>query len=42
MLAVSSSMMIQGEVAGRLKRMLIDTGFGVTLIREDVSRDVLI
>ena len=34
--AVSSSMMIQGEVAGRLTRMLIDTGSGVTLIREDV------
>ncbi|KAL5516359.1 hypothetical protein EMCRGX_G001657 [Ephydatia muelleri] len=39
--AVSSSMMIQGEVAGRLTRMLIDTGSGVTLIREDVWRDVL-
>ena len=41
MQAVSSSMMIQGEVAGRLTRMLIDTGSGVTLIREDVWRDVL-
>ncbi|KAL5518223.1 hypothetical protein EMCRGX_G003914 [Ephydatia muelleri] len=30
-----------GEVAGRLTRMLIDTGSGVTLIREDVWRDVL-
>ncbi|KAL5497103.1 hypothetical protein EMCRGX_G013508 [Ephydatia muelleri] len=39
--AVSSSMMIQGKVAGRLTRMLIDTGSGVTLIREDVWRDVL-
>ena len=39
--AVSSSMMIQGEVAGSLTRMLIDTGSGVTLIREDVWRDVL-
>ena len=39
--AVSSSMMIQGEVAGRVTRMLIDTGSGVTLIREDVWRDVL-
>ena len=38
--AVSSSMMIQGEVAGRLTRMLIDTGSGVTLIREDEWRDV--
>ncbi|KAL5517224.1 hypothetical protein EMCRGX_G002728 [Ephydatia muelleri] len=30
-----------GEVAGRLTRMLIDMGSGVTLVREDVSRDVL-
>ena len=38
--AVSSSMMIQGEVAGRLTRMLIDTGSGVIQNREDVWRDV--
>ncbi|KAL5509723.1 hypothetical protein EMCRGX_G005141 [Ephydatia muelleri] len=38
--AVSSTLMVEGSIEGRVTRMLVDTGSAVTLVREDVVRDV--
>ena len=32
--------MVEGSIEGRVTRMLVDTGSAVTLVREDVVRDV--
>ena len=33
-------LMVEGSIEGRVTRMLVDTGSAVTLVREDVVRDV--
>ena len=38
--AVSSTLMVEGSIEGRVTRMLVDTGSAVTLVKEDVVRDV--
>ena len=38
--AVSSTLMVEGSIEGRVTRMLVDTGSAVTLLREDAVRDV--
>ena len=38
--AVSSTLMVEGNIEGRVTRMLVDTGSAMTLVREDVVRDV--
>ena len=38
--AVSSTLMVEGSIEGRVTRMLVDTGSAVTLVREDVIRMV--
>ena len=37
--AVSSTLMIEGFLDGRVTTLLVDTGSAVTLVREDVWRD---
>ena len=37
--AVSSTLMIEGSLDGRVTTLLVDTGSAVTLVREDVWRD---
>ena len=38
--AVSSTLMVMGSVAGRSTKLLLDTGSAVTLIREDVWKEL--
>ncbi len=39
--AVGSMVMVTGLVAGRRTEMLVDTGYAITIVREDVWRETL-